>query len=588
MVPPRIFRRSPRFSVVLVVVFALMWVFNALQYFSTLYYQSVLHLSPLRTSIAFLPMTFSGTSYCIIGATLSLKLRPVSVIAGSLILSMVASILFAFIDPTASYWQTVFPVMLFVTASDLSYAVCNIQICAAVDKNDQALAGGLFNVAARDRTNIGNARIGGLQKSLNITDREYSIALTLTYVTRACVELPGNLLYKRVGPHILMPTMVVLWGIVATMQGFVKSYRGLLVVRVFLGICEGGLLPGVTLYIASFYPRQMLQQRYAFLYTATSLAVLHMDGVGGLDGWAWIFIIEGLMTVVIGVLIAFILPATVSSARYLTPDEKVAVANALALSHGPTDATAKKFDSRQVLETLKSPYLWLISPLFFFNGTRLFGLAVFAPSIVNALIGGNQPIRAQLLTVPPYAAAFIVSVAAAFVADRWGRRGACTIVFATTSIIGYAIFLSSNVTSVNYFALVLQTVGAYGVPPAISAWAANNFSPHYKRATALAVVVIMSVAGGLLSTWIFTDPPHYARATRINLAFAVGEAVFALLNIAYLRRKNQEKAQMIKSSAPQEVSDGGEADSKGAEGFEERVGRSVEVNDRDPEFVYCL
>ncbi|KZW00972.1 MFS general substrate transporter [Exidia glandulosa HHB12029] len=467
-----------------------------------------------------------------------------------------------------------------------------------------------------DRTNIGNARIGGLQKSLNITDREYSIALTLTYVTRACVELPGNLLYKRVGPHILMPTMVVLWGIVATMQGFVKSYRGLLVVRVFLGICEGGLLPGVTLYIASFYPRQMLQQRYAFLYTATSLAgafsgliatggmspclriqrytlnfnviVLHMDGVGGLDGWAWIFIIEGLMTVVLGVLIAFILPATVSSARYLTPDEKVAVANALALSHGPTDATAKKFDSRQVLETLKSPYLWLISPLFFFNGTRLFGLAVFAPSIVNALIGGNQPIRAQLLTVPPYAAAFIVSVAAAFVADRWGRRGACTIVFATTSIVGYAIFLSSNVTSVNYFALVLQTVGAYGVPPAISAWAANNFSPHYKRATALAVVVIMSVAGGLLSTWIFTDPPHYARATRINLAFAVGEAVFAVLNIAYLRRKNQEKARRMQSSAPQEVSDGGEADSKGAEGFEERVGRSVEVNDRDTEFVYCL
>ncbi|KZW00974.1 major facilitator superfamily MFS-1, partial [Exidia glandulosa HHB12029] len=157
MVPPRIFRRSPRFSVVLVVVFALMWVFNALQYFSTLYYQSVLHLSPLRTSIAFLPMTFSGTSYCIIGATLSLKLRPVSVIAGSLILSMVASILFAFIDPTASYWQTVFPVMLFVTASDLSYAVCNIQICAAVDKNDQALAGGLFNVAARLGTSMGVA-----------------------------------------------------------------------------------------------------------------------------------------------------------------------------------------------------------------------------------------------------------------------------------------------------------------------------------------------------------------------------------------------------------------------------------------------
>ncbi|KZV79457.1 MFS general substrate transporter, partial [Exidia glandulosa HHB12029] len=191
-----------------------------------------------------------------------------------------------------------------------------------------------------DRTNIGNARISGLQQALDMTDTNYSVALTLTYIAYACIELPGNLLYKRVGPHVLIPTMVILWGIVATIQGFVKSYSGLLVVRFFLGLCEGGLLPGLTLYIASFYPRHMLQLRYALLFTATSLAgafsgllstrgtlppiFLHMDGVGGLDGWAWVFIIEGLVTVVFGVLVAFILPATLLRARYLTPEEKLA------------------------------------------------------------------------------------------------------------------------------------------------------------------------------------------------------------------------------------------------------------------------
>ncbi|EJD46520.1 MFS general substrate transporter [Auricularia subglabra TFB-10046 SS5] len=442
-----------------------------------------------------------------------------------------------------------------------------------------------------DRTNIGNARVGGLQKALNITDSQYSLSLTVTYISHACVEIPSNLLYKRIGPHILMPTMVVLWGTVATLQGLVKSYSGLLAARFFLGFCEGGLLPGVTLYISSFYPRRILQLRLAVLFTATSLAgafsgllatgILHMDGVGGLAGWAWIFILEGILTVVIGVAVAFFLPSSLHTARYLTPEQKAAMDGLLApdgLSHAKSGHSHLNW--REVTDALTAPHLWLICPIFFFNGARLFGLAVFAPSIVNSLIK-NQPIRAQLLSVPPFAVAFVVSLASAFVSDRYGQRGACIAVFSTISIIGYTIFFKSADSRLNYFALFLQMVGAYGVPAALSAWTANNFSPHYKRATALAVVFIMSISGGILSTWIFTDPPRYLRATRINLAFSVCEVVLAGVNVAYLRHVNKTKAARVAQSA--EPSDDG--DEKGGA---VTVSEVKEVDDRDASFKYCL
>ncbi|KZV94470.1 major facilitator superfamily MFS-1 [Exidia glandulosa HHB12029] len=154
---PHLFKRSPQFSVLLAVVFGSMWSFNAVQYFATLYFQSVLHLTPIRTSLAFVPMTISGVIFCILGGTIAPKLPPAFVIAGSLALSCAAAVIFALIDPATSYWKAAFLVMILVTGPDFSYAVCNVQVCAAVHKNDQSLAGGLFNVASRIGTSMGVA-----------------------------------------------------------------------------------------------------------------------------------------------------------------------------------------------------------------------------------------------------------------------------------------------------------------------------------------------------------------------------------------------------------------------------------------------
>ena len=103
------------------------------------------------------------------------------------------------------------------------------------------------------------------------------------------------------GPHIMLPTLVVSWGLVTTFQGFVHNYSGLIAARFFLGLTEGAILPSLVAYLSTFYPRERLGKRLAFFFSATSLAgafsgllasaILKMEGAGGKRGWQWIFIL---------------------------------------------------------------------------------------------------------------------------------------------------------------------------------------------------------------------------------------------------------------------------------------------------------
>lgn len=152
-----------------------------------------------------------------------------------------------------------------------------------------------------DRVNIGNARVAGLQKDLNMTDFQYSLALTITFIPYIVVEIPAGLVVKRIGANYFLPVMTTLWGLITTLQGLVTSYSGLLVARFFLGLVEGGLLPGIVLVLSRFYKRDQLQLRLALLFTGASLtgafsgllasAIVGMNGLAGHKGWQWIFIL---------------------------------------------------------------------------------------------------------------------------------------------------------------------------------------------------------------------------------------------------------------------------------------------------------
>ncbi|KAF8068065.1 major facilitator superfamily domain-containing protein [Lyophyllum atratum] len=405
-----------------------------------------------------------------------------------------------------------------------------------------------------DRTNLGNARIAGLQKDLKMTNNQYSMALTVTYIPYIIAELPSNLLLKTVGPNLMLPTMLTLWGVVTTLQGVVTTYGGLLACRFFLGLLEGGVFPGLVLYLSFFYPRQRLQWRISAFFSTASISgafsgilafgIINMNGVGHRPGWAWIFILEGIFTVLFGASSFFLLPRSPAHARFLNDKEKEYVIAQLR----ETGATGKdedvdKFSWREVGMAFRLPQVWMLAVIFFFDGAILYGLAYFTPSIVQGL--GYTAARAQLFSVPPFAVAFFVTMAAAVVSDRYHCRGFVSMFCCVLCIIGFSMYLASHSFKIKYASLFFSVTGAYCAAPSLSTWGANNAAPHTRRATAIAIGFIMTNSGGILVTWLLgslSPPPLYTKATVTLLVFAVLATVITGMNIVYLREQNKRKA----------------------------------------------
>lgn len=405
-----------------------------------------------------------------------------------------------------------------------------------------------------DRTNFGNARVAGLQKQLNLTNQQYSIALTVTYVPYIVAELPSNLLLKAVGPNLMLPTMLTLWGVVATLQGVVTNYSGLLACRFFLGLFEGGVFPGLVLYLSFFYPRQMLQWRITAFFSTASISgafsgilaygIIRMDGIGGRPGWAWIFILEGLFTVAFGLASYFLLPSDPLHIKFFNEQQKHYVIAKLK-EDGTRNEEADKFSWKEVARAFELPHVWILALVLFCDGTVLYSLAYFAPSIVAQL--GYSNASAQLMTVPPFAVAFVVSMVLAYISDHLRCRGITTIFSSILAVIGFAMYLVSYDRNVQYGSLFFSITGTYSCAAALSTWNANNATPHTRRATTIAIGFIMTNSGGILATWLLgslSAPPRYTSATITLLALSVVMVVFSALNLAYLWDQNKRKKKL--------------------------------------------
>lgn len=166
--------------------------------------------------------------------------------------------------------------------------------------------------------------------------------------------------FKR--PSLYMAMLVISWGIVMTFTGIVKNFAGLMVCRILLGAIEAGFFPGAVFIITRWYPARQVQTRLAFFYCASALsgafsgllafAIAKMDGVGGRPGWAWIFLLEGIATVLIGVACIFVMPDTPTlSGRWLDQDEIRYLEIQLLIREGGNQL-------KEQADKTKWPYFW--------------------------------------------------------------------------------------------------------------------------------------------------------------------------------------------------------------------------------------
>jgi len=246
----------------------------------------------------------------------------------------------------------------------------------------------LYLLSFLDRANVANARLEGLTADLHMTGNQYLTGLTLYFIGYVIFEIPSNIVLKRTSPQLWLPSLTLGWGIVATLMGVTQNMAGFFAVRFVLGATEAGLFPGCVYYMPMWYKRRERQYRIALFFSAASLAgaaggilaygIAFMNGVGHYRGWRWIFIIEGLVTVVVSVLAYFFIVNYPNTAKFITDDERDAIQARL---KADSDATRhEEFNWTNVKSALFDYKPWLYGLAFHTMSLPLYTLSLFLVS----------------------------------------------------------------------------------------------------------------------------------------------------------------------------------------------------------------
>lgn len=257
---------------------------------------------------------------------------------------------------------------------------------------------------------------------------------------------------------------------------------------------------------------------------------------------AWIFFVEGAITIIVAMVAFFFLPHTPAQARFLSPQEQYAAVRALKLDlHGATSAEyveEEHFSWPAAKHALFNVNTILMSLNFFLILVPIYSFSLFLPSIIKGL--GYQAVHAQLLTVPPNVLAFLTVIAASFISDKIKMRGPMILLGLCVAAIGYIMQLASQKPGVKYAGTFFVAAGAFPCSPLVLAWLSNNLAPHYIKATGLGFQVAIGNCGAFVATFTYLsqDAPKYTTGHAINLG-AIGLSLLLTLgNMAYIRWEN--------------------------------------------------
>lgn len=447
-------------------------------------------------------------------------------------------------------------------------------------------------LAYLDRSNIGNARIAGMYEDLELYGLRYNTALTVFFVPYALFEVPSNIVLKMIRPSIWISILCFSWGLVMTLMGLVTSYEGLIAARIFLGVTEAGFFPAATYLLTIWYQRYEVQRRMAIFYAAASLsgafsgllafAIEKMDGISGLAGWKWIFILEGLAPVAVSFTLYFLLPDSPETAKFLTKEEREFVVNRIALHTGTGHGRVTNSD-KITMSQIKSAFgdwrIWMAILPFWGCSIGTYGFTATVPVVVKEL--GYTSAHAQLMTIPIYVVAMVSTVIVAFWADHIQQRTPFIIGGFSIGVIGFIAELAiphPKYPGVTYFFLFLVATGLYCPFTCIVTLIANNLAPSSKRAVGMALLISVGNMGGICGSNIYLarQAPKYPVGFGVCLTCCVLGIIAAFI----LRREYSRQNKLRDALIAQE----------GAEAIKARYTEQelLDLGDKSPFFRYTL
>jgi ACS family tartrate transporter-like MFS transporter len=284
----------------------------------------------------------------------------------------------------------------------------------------------LYIVAYLDRINVGFAALQ-MRSQLGFNDAVYGLGAGMFFAGYVMFQVPINVVLQRAGARRSISALMILWGIISCSMLFVRTPSEFYVMRFLLGIAEAGFFPGVIFYMRAWFPVSVRARAIAIFMTAAPLsgvvggplsgALLGLNQKGGLAGWQWLFLIEALPAIILGVVVFFILADRPQFAGWLREEERSWLVATLERESLSQTAAPKQ----NPLAALVNPTVWLLAIAYFSTSTGSFGISLWLPTVLHKISGaGNLTIG--FISAIPYLIAAVSMVLVGIHSDRTGER----------------------------------------------------------------------------------------------------------------------------------------------------------------------
>ncbi|MGC9966002.1 MAG: MFS transporter [Syntrophobacteraceae bacterium] len=320
-----------------------------------------------------------------------------------------------------------------------------------------------YILAYLNRVNVGFAKLQML-KDLSLSDAAFATGAGIFFIGYFFLQVPSNVLLKKFGARRWIARIMVTWGIVSSLMMFVKSEWAFYGMRFLLGLAEAGFFPGIIFYLTLWYPSRLRSSRTALFVSAIAVSgvvgnpvsgwVMDMlSGALGLAGWQWLFMIEGVPSIIVGIWVTWYLDSSIEDAKWLDEKEKAVLVKNI-------DEEDKHKHEVKLSDAFKSGKVWVLSAIYFTLMIGLYGIAFWLPTIIKAF-GVKSYLGVGLITAIPYGVATIGMILLSRSSDRTGERRLHYFANVTAGALG--LILSGILASHPVLSVIFLSMGTLGV-----------------------------------------------------------------------------------------------------------------------------
>jgi ACS family tartrate transporter-like MFS transporter len=357
----------------------------------------------------------------------------------------------------------------------------------------------LYIVAYIDRVNVGFAAID-MKRQLGFSDTVYGTGAAIFFLGYAFFDMPSSMMIPRVGTRLWIARIMISWGFIAALMALVKTPTSFYLTRFLLGVGEAGFVPGMLLCLAGWFPSHVRARAVAKFMTATSLAgvvggplssaLLRLDGLYGLAGWQWLFIAEGIPTVLLGISVLFLLDDRPSQARWLTSQEQTWITAELErdrMRYGATEHHSFK-------DAFRLPIIWLLIIVYVTVQIGVYVVNLWMPLMLSSLSGHHTSSVTYLL-------AAIVTVIVGWSSDRTNERSWHIAGCMLTAAIGFALAGTATTMPLSLLGFSLTAIGMFSAMGPF--WTLMTRSVTGSAAAAgVALITSLGALGGFTGPYI--------------------------------------------------------------------------------------